>query len=65
MLGASPKMTLTLLYATFAKPNWTAVRPELARDFGFSEFEADLSTRPDKFVGDPQLWEVARVAAVP
>ena len=32
------------------------------RDFGFSEFEADLSTRPDKFVGDPQLWEVAEEA---
>ena len=32
------------------------------RDFGFSEFEADLSTRPDKFVGDPSLWEVAEEA---
>ena len=32
------------------------------RDFGFSEFEADLSTRPDKFVGDPRLWEVAEEA---
>jgi threonyl-tRNA synthetase len=29
------------------------------RDFGFSEFEADLSTRPDKFVGDPAMWEKA------
>ena len=29
------------------------------RDFGFSEFEADLSTRPDKFVGDPVLWDRA------
>jgi len=26
------------------------------RDFGFDEFEADLSTRPDKFVGDPAQW---------
>ena len=32
------------------------------RDFGFTEFEADLSTRPEKFVGDPQLWEVAEEA---
>lgn len=32
------------------------------RDFGFSEFEADLSTRPDKYVGDPRLWEVAEDA---
>ncbi len=29
------------------------------RDFGFEEFEADLSTRPDKFVGDPDLWDSA------
>ena len=29
------------------------------RDFGFTEFEADLSTRPDKFVGDPELWDKA------
>ena len=29
------------------------------RDFGFDEFEADLSTRPDKFVGDPDRWEAA------
>lgn len=27
--------------------------------FGFEEFEADLSTRPDKFVGDVELWELA------
>lgn len=32
------------------------------RDFGFTEFEADLSTRPEKFVGDPPLWEVAEEA---
>ena len=32
------------------------------RDFGFEEFEADLSTRPDKFVGDPLLWEAAEEA---
>jgi threonyl-tRNA synthetase len=29
------------------------------RDFGFTEFEADLSTRPDKFVGDPVAWDRA------
>ena len=26
------------------------------RDFGFEDFEADLSTRPEKYVGDPDLW---------
>jgi threonyl-tRNA synthetase len=29
------------------------------RDFGFDEFEADLSTMPDKAIGDPDLWERA------
>ena len=29
------------------------------RDFGFDEFEADLSTIPEKFVGRPDLWEKA------
>ena len=32
------------------------------RDFGFDEFEADLSTRPDKFVGDPRFWDLATAA---
>jgi threonyl-tRNA synthetase len=32
------------------------------RDFGFEEFEADLSTRPDKYVGRPELWDRATVA---
>jgi len=27
--------------------------------FGFTEFEAELSTRPDKYVGDPDLWALA------
>ena len=27
------------------------------RDFGFEEFEADLTTRPDKYVCDPDLWD--------
>ncbi len=29
------------------------------RDFGFDEFEADLSTRPDKYVGDVEAWKRA------
>ncbi len=32
------------------------------RDFGFEEFEADLSTRPEKFVGRPDLWDRATLA---
>ncbi len=32
------------------------------RDFGFEEFEADLSTRPERFVGDPRMWDVAEDA---
>ncbi len=34
----------------------------LLRDFGLTEFEAELSTRPDKFVGDPAEWEAAEAA---
>lgn len=29
------------------------------KDFGFTEFEADLSTRPDKYVGEIDRWEQA------
>ncbi len=29
------------------------------RDFGFDEFEADLSTRPEKYVGEIPRWEQA------
>ncbi len=32
------------------------------RDFGFEEFEADLSTRPDKYVGQDHLWDKAEAA---
>ncbi|MBT8203691.1 MAG: threonine--tRNA ligase, partial [Acidimicrobiia bacterium] len=32
------------------------------RDFGFTEFEADLSTRPEKAIGDPELWDRATEA---
>ena len=29
------------------------------RDFGFEVFEADLSTKPDKYVGRDDLWQRA------
>ena len=33
------------------------------RDFGFEEFEADLSTRdPEHSIGDPDLWDIAETA---
>ena len=32
---------------------------KLLRDYGFEEFEAELATRPDKFVGDPADWDEA------
>jgi threonyl-tRNA synthetase len=32
------------------------------RDFGFTEFEAELSTRPEKAVGELAMWEVAQTA---
>jgi threonyl-tRNA synthetase len=35
---------------------------KLLRDFGFDEFEAELSTRPDKFVGEPADWDEAEEA---
>jgi threonyl-tRNA synthetase len=34
----------------------------LLRDFGLTEFEAELSTRPDKFVGEPEQWDDAEAA---
>ncbi|MGP0027762.1 MAG: threonine--tRNA ligase [Streptosporangiaceae bacterium] len=34
----------------------------LLRDFGLTEFEAELSTRPDKYVGEPQEWDAAEAA---
>ncbi len=34
----------------------------MLRDFGFTEFEADLSTRPDDAIGDPELWGRAEEA---
>jgi threonyl-tRNA synthetase len=32
------------------------------RDFGFTEFEAELSTRPEKYVGEPAMWAEATTA---
>ena len=32
------------------------------RDFGFTEFEADLSTKPEKAVGEETRWEVSEKA---
>jgi threonyl-tRNA synthetase len=34
----------------------------LLRDYGLSDFTADLSTRPDKFVGEVAQWDVAEAA---
>ena len=31
----------------------------LLRTFGFTDFEAELATRPEKFVGDPAEWDEA------
>ena len=30
------------------------------QDFGFTEFEADLSTKPEKSVGEPERWEISQ-----
>ena len=35
---------------------------KLLRDFAFDEFEAELATRPDPFVGDPAEWDQAEEA---
>ena len=34
----------------------------LLRDFGLTEFEAELSTRPEKYIGKPEEWEAAEAA---
>ena len=53
---------------TFCTPDQLAAELErhlhfvlrLLRDFGFEDFEADLSTRdPDKFMGALELWDLA------
>ena len=35
----------------------------LLRDFGLTEFEAELSTRPDKYVGELEEWAERRGGA--
>ncbi|HEX2047478.1 MAG TPA: threonine--tRNA ligase [Acidimicrobiales bacterium] len=35
---------------------------KILRTFGLTEFEAELSTRPEKFVGDPAEWDEATEA---
>jgi threonyl-tRNA synthetase len=35
---------------------------ELLRDFGFTQFEINLSTRPEKAVGSEEIWEKATAA---
>jgi threonyl-tRNA synthetase len=35
---------------------------DLLRDYGLTEFTADLSTRPEGFVGDPAEWDEAEAA---
>ena len=34
----------------------------ILRSFGFEEFQIDISTRPDKYVGDPKDWDMATAA---
>ncbi|MBV9451874.1 MAG: threonine--tRNA ligase [Streptosporangiaceae bacterium] len=34
----------------------------LLRDFGLADFEAELSTRPEKYVGTPEEWAAAEAA---
>ncbi|KAI3434559.1 hypothetical protein D9Q98_002632 [Chlorella vulgaris] len=34
----------------------------LLTQFGFQDFEVNLSTRPDKFVGSPAIWDQAEAA---
>ena len=34
----------------------------LLRDYGLTEFSAELSTRPDDFVGSPEQWEKAEAS---
>jgi len=35
---------------------------KVLRTFGLTDFEAELATRPEKFVGEPEEWEVATEA---
>src|SRR6185295_15697853 len=33
---------------------------KILKDFGFTEYEVNLSTRPEKFVGNPEMWNKAQ-----
>jgi threonyl-tRNA synthetase len=35
---------------------------QILSDFGFRDYEVNLSTRPDKYVGDDRVWELATQA---
>jgi threonyl-tRNA synthetase len=35
---------------------------KVLRTFGLTDFEAELATRPEKFVGEPEEWDVATAA---
>ena len=35
---------------------------EVLSAFGFSEYEINLSTRPEKYVGDDAIWDTAEAA---
>ena len=35
---------------------------DLLRDYGLTDFTADLSTRPEKYVGEPEEWAAAEAA---
>ncbi|HEY3398741.1 MAG TPA: threonine--tRNA ligase [Armatimonadota bacterium] len=35
---------------------------DMLNAFGFTEFEVNLSTRPDKAIGSPEIWEQAEAA---
>ena len=32
---------------------------DVLKAFGFDKYEVELSTRPEKFIGDPKLWDLA------
>lgn len=34
----------------------------MLRSFGFEDFQVDISTRPEKYVGDPKDWDMATYA---
>jgi threonyl-tRNA synthetase len=35
---------------------------EVLSAFGFTQYEVNLSTRPEKHVGEPEIWDVAEDA---